>query len=240
MLAGFHPPGGVSVSRARSALAIVAFAAILTSACDTAHTVAPPAPGAPEATTPQAAVGVLEWGFNHRNVDAIAGLLPQDFSFVSLEIDSAGNVEEEVWTREQLIATLNGMFDGDRRAPAARRVQLDFDPNLTAFSDDRPGRNPAFHHQVRTSIDLKVEVEQGETYQVTGHLLCSVTRGDSAMIPIVESARGAHPDSSRWWIDRIEDETRGEGTHPELHTTPALIKTLADLLSLWHHGPTYP
>jgi hypothetical protein len=82
-----------------------------------------------------------------------------------------------------------------------------------------------------------VDVDQGDVAEAFGHLLCYVTRGDSAMTPGDLVARGVHSDSTRWWIDRIEDETIGVSARPGFHTTPARVFTFGEILRLWHHGP---
>jgi len=56
-------------------------------------------------------------------------------------------------------------------------------------------------------VELKVDVEEGNTLEVTGHALFFLTRGDSAVIPAELIARGFRPDSLRWWIDRWRNQT---------------------------------
>ena len=229
------------MSRLVGLLTAVTLVAVFISACDTAHTVAPAPPVAPAATSPEAAVKVLEWGFNNRNVDAIAGLLPEGCSLESAELDTAGDsVVTDVWRRQDLLATFNAMFNGDTGAPAASKLRMNLGENLVAFPDDRPGRSGGIHRAVRSSLDVEVVTGEGNVYRPEGHLLCYVTRGDSAMIPPELVARGVQADSTRWWIDRIEDETTSSHSRPGLHTTPSNVWSFGEVLLFWHHGPPRP
>jgi hypothetical protein len=57
-----------------------------------------------------------------------------------------------------------------------------------------------------------VRIDSGNSVEVTGNALFFLTRGDSAQIPPELIARGLRPDSTRWWMDRMEDETlAGQG-----------------------------
>ena len=126
----------------------------------------------------------------------------------------------EVCRVEQLVRQLVGhaLFGAGPRVadnPAERQrrapVLRNFDRNLVPFPDTRPGKDGKWHKTIRTSVDLKVEVGDGSTLEVTGYALFYLTRGDSAAIPAELKARGFKPDSLRWWIDRWEDETIDSG-----------------------------
>jgi hypothetical protein len=101
------------------------------------------------------------------------------------------------------------MFVGSAERPPAEQITLLFDKSLVPFADSRPGKDPKWHKQIRTSVDLKVRIDSGNTVEVTGNALFFITRGDSAAIPKELISRGFKPDSLRWWIDRWEDETLG-------------------------------
>ena len=187
-----------------------------------------------------------------RNVDSLplrtfaddgelAGLLPEGCSLESAELDTAGDsVVTDVWRRQDLLATFNAMFNGDTGAPAASKLRMNLGENLVAFPDDRPGRSGGIHRAVRSSLDVEVVTGEGNVYRPEGHLLCYVTRGDSAMIPPELVARGVQADSTRWWIDRIEDETTSSHSRPGLHTTPSNVWSFGEVLLFWHHGPPRP
>src|SRR5258706_5242650 len=202
----------------------------MSSGCDRANTLAPPRDLSPPATSPAAAVRRLEWAFNNRNVDAISGLLTGDVVFRAAAADSAGSAVVQHWTREQLLASLQALLVGDQVAPAAARVQLNFDTNPSPFPDTRPGHSGAVHRSVRTSLEFTVATAEGDVLEAAGHLLCYVTRGDSAQIPSDEKARGAKSDSTLWWFDTLEDETIDQG----FHTTPSHPTSFTDILRLYH------
>jgi hypothetical protein len=167
---------------------------------------------APSPTTPQNAVLLFEWCWVNRGVEEYKGLFTDDYVFQSAELDSAGNTSRDVLTRRNdEIETAQNMFVGSAERPPASKITLNFDPSLVPFDDNRPGKNPRWHKQIRTSVDLKVDVEEGNTLEVSGHALFFLTRGDSALIPADRVAIGFKPDSLRWWIDRWEDETIGSG-----------------------------
>jgi hypothetical protein len=106
------------------------------------------------------------------------------------------------------------------------------DQNPISFPDTRPGKDPRWHKWVRTSVNLKVRIDSGNTVEVTGNALFFVTRGDSAAIPAELRSRGAKPDSARWWIDRWEDETLS-GTGAPSATNPTRNNTLFRILELY-------
>jgi hypothetical protein len=165
---------------------------------------------APSPSTPQNAVKLFEWCWVNRGVEEYKGLFTADYVFQSAELDSAGNTSRDVLTRRNdEIETAENMFIGSAERPPAAKITLNFDANLVPFNDTRAGKNPRWHKTIRTSVDLKVDVEEGNTLEVSGHALFYLTRGDSALIPDDRKAIGFKPDSLRWWIDRWEDETIG-------------------------------
>jgi hypothetical protein len=190
------------------------------------------------ADTPGNAVRVLEYAVNHRDVDAIDRLLTDDFGFVTPGTDSSGNAARESWTRDTFFAALRALLVGSPEGPPAEQITLLFDRYVVPFPDTRPGKNPRWHKSVRTSLDLKVRIDSGSTVEVTGSALFFLTRGDSAQIPPGLIARGLRPDSTRWWMDRLEDETlAGPGQRSPMSapksTHPSQSVTLGRVLSLW-------
>ena len=160
---------------------------------------------APSPTTPQKAVELFEWCWVHRGVDEYRELFTSDYVFISAGLDSAGNPSREIQARrDDEVQTAEHMFIGSAERPPAESITLLFDKSLKVFPDTRPGKNAKWHKQIRTTVDLKVRIDSGNTVEVTGNALFFLTRGDSAAIP---SDLTLQPDSSRWWIDRWEDET---------------------------------
>ena len=174
---------------------------------------------APTPNSPQNAVKLFEWCWVNRGVDEYRELFTDDYVFISAGLDSAGQPSREIQARrddEVLIA--ENMFVGSAERPPAEQITLLFDKSLVPFADSRPGKDPKWHKQIRTSVDLKVRIDSGNTVEVTGNALFFITRGDSAAIPKELISRGFKPDSLRWWIDRWEDETLGG---PEVVATRA-------------------
>jgi hypothetical protein len=165
---------------------------------------------APTPNTPQNAVKLFEWCWVNRGVDEYRELFTDDYVFISAGTDSAGNPSREIQARrDDEVQTAENMFIGSAEKSPAEQITLLFDKNLIAFPDSRQGKNPIWHKQIRTSVDLKVRIDSGNSVEVTGNALFFLTRGDSAAIPAELKARGFGPDSLRWWIDRWEDETLG-------------------------------
>jgi hypothetical protein len=165
---------------------------------------------APTPNSPQNAVKLFEWCWVNRGVDEYRELFTDDYVFISAGLDSAGQPSREIQARrDDEVQTAENMFIGSAERAPAEQITLLFDKSLIAFPDTRPGKNPGWHKQIRTSVDLKVRIDSGNTVEVTGNALFFLTRGDSAAIPAELKARGFAPDSLRWWIDRWEDETLG-------------------------------
>lgn len=217
--------------RVRSALAVLAFAGLFSPACSTTRTVAPQAI-APIADSPVAAVQRLAWAFNHHDLGILVGLLTGDAVFSSASADSAGNVApDEPWTRAELLLALRSMFDGVPGLSQPASVRLTLESDLVAGPDDRPGRDSQAHHSVGSGFELVVVDPTSRTrFAVSGFLDFFTTRADSAVIPVDQALRGARADASRWWIDRLQDESVGVGG---LEPNPANRTTLASVLAFY-------
>lgn len=196
---------------------LVAVALVLLASCrQTTRPVPIPPEPPPAANSPENAVRLLEWCWNHRNYDALVPLFTEDYVFVFALGDSAGNpYRSSPFTREDELACARAIFLGtDDHAPASD-IQLDLDKTLIALYDDRPGKNPKWHKTIRTKVNLVVTLDRGsgpEVNEVNGYAKFYLVRGDSAAIPADLVARGFQPDSTRWWIDRWEDETLPPGS----------------------------
>jgi len=171
---------------------------------------------APAPDSPQNAVKLFQWCWVNRGVDEYRELFTDDYVFISAGTDSAGNQNRDIQARrDDEVQTAENMFIGSAERPPADQITLQFDQNLVPFPDSRPGKNPHWHKQIRTSVNLKVRIDSGNTVEVTGNALFFLTRGDSAAIPQELISRGFKPAAGdttsgkalRWWIDRWEDET---------------------------------
>ncbi|HEY6196488.1 MAG TPA: hypothetical protein VI504_15760 [Candidatus Eisenbacteria bacterium] len=161
---------------------------------------------APSPTTAQNAVKLFQWCWVNRGVQEYRELFTDDFTFQSFETDSAGNAPRQILTRRNdEVETAQNMFIGSAERPPAEKISLDFDPNLHAFPDTRPGKEDFnLHKTIRTSVNLRVKIDSDNEVDVTGYALFYLTRGDVAKIP---GDTGLKPDPLRWWIDRWDDET---------------------------------
>src|SRR2546422_8953248 len=113
---------------------------------------------APAAASPQHAVDLLRWCWEHRAVSDYRGLFADDYRF-GFPADSAGNpVRVRELTREEELAAATNLFaKGTATLPPARRIAVVFDPNLIARPDSRPGREPRWHREVVTTCNLMVD-----------------------------------------------------------------------------------
>lgn len=164
---------------------------------------------APSPTSPQDAVKLFEWCWVFRGVEEYKELFTDDYVFASAALDSAGNGgRDPITRRSDELLTAENMFIGSAERPPASKISLHFDGNLKPFPDPRVGKRDStrFYQTIRTSVDLKVDVDDGNSLEVTGYALFYLVRGDVALIPTELSAR-FKPDSLRWWIGRWEDET---------------------------------
>lgn len=159
----------------------------------------------PTATSPQGAVRLLEWAIGQRDLEAIEGLLTEDFEYRCVAVDSAGNVYRAVRNRGEVLAALRRVFLGAPGQPPATSVTVRFARNLVPFPDPRMGYVDSLFKSIRTSVDVRVGVGPDSVLETTGSAVIYTTRGDTAAIPHELRARGFPP--NKWWISHIEDET---------------------------------
>jgi hypothetical protein len=208
--------------------ATLGLGAVLAVGCATTVVAPPPADQSPAASSAAGAVQRFAWGFNHKDVEVIDELLTDDFQFITTGIDSAGNPTRGPGeSRSWFLVAMAALRD------STSSVTFAIDRNLLQFSDTRLGKDPRCHKQVRSSVDVKVFAPaSGLSVEVSGHMLFFLTRGDSAAIPLQLLSRGVKPDSTRWWLDRLEDETlAGPGGFA---TQPSRIDTFAAILQYFH------
>lgn len=163
---------------------------------------------------PNSAVKVVElfaWCWNNRAYQEYSEIFTDDFRFQFSEVDTSGTGGRgEFLTREEELEVARHLFiEGTAAAPPATSITLDLDRNLIDEPDSRPGKHPKWHREISTNVTLRIQTDQD--YQVTGRARFFLVRGDSALIPEDLEDR-FRPDSTRWWIERWEDETSGGGT----------------------------
>lgn len=165
-------------------------------------TVPPPVP-----STPEDVIRLFAWCWNHRAYPEYEEIFSDDYVFVFAQGDTAGNTRSEPIDREEeLIIAKNLFIGGAIDEPPANRIVLNIDPSLHAVDDNRRGKDPGWHKEVFTSIDLTISTDT-QDYRVTGSARFYVVRGDSALIPQAMKDKGFGPDPNRWYIEQHSDET---------------------------------
>jgi len=165
----------------------------------------------PVPNTPQNLLRLFEWCWNHRAISEYRELFTGDFQFVFALRDSAGNpVRDPPLTREQELDVAENLFvRGTATEPPANRIVLAFDANLLARPDSRRGKDPFWHKEIATQVNLNIDTDT-QNFRITGVARFFVVRADSAVIPQELLDRGAsRTDVNRWYIERWEDETIG-------------------------------
>jgi hypothetical protein len=168
----------------------------------------PPAPN-----SAQNVIRLFEWCWKNRDISTYKEIFTADFRFVFALGDSAGNLfRDDPVNRETELNIARHLFVGGGAEAPAASVALALDPTLRALPDSRLGKNPKWHNEIVTSVNLDIKTEDNKEYRVTGSARFFVVRGDSARIPQELSFR---PDSTRWYIDQWNDETyQGAGVTP--------------------------
>lgn len=167
----------------------------------------------PVPNSAQNVLRLFEWCWNNRAIAEYREIFTDDYRFAFAVTDSAGNAfRDRELNREDELTTANNLFvEGSANAPPANSISLSFDRNLLALPDSRPGKNGRWHKEIRTQVTLNIRAGD-VAYDVTGALRFFVTRGDSALIPKELKDRGFGRDSTRWYIERLEDETAQSST----------------------------
>jgi hypothetical protein len=168
---------------------------------------------APAPNSPANVVKLFAWCWLHRDPALYSEIFTDDYRFQFAPNDSAGNpYRDSPWIREYELSSAQHIFVGGADRPPASDIQIAIDNLLVPLSDPRPGKDPKWHKSIRTHVDLKITFDVNgspDVQSVTGYALFYLVRGDSAVIPVELAAQGFRPDSTRWWIERWEDETAG-------------------------------
>ena len=148
----------------------------------------------------------VEWAFNHQSLPEYADVLAADFQFVFSALDTNGNAyQTEPWTREDELVSTAKLF------AESAQIDLMFDRTVAVFADVRPGKSPEVHKVINSTVNLQITFDDGSRTEIRGRAKFYFVRGDSAIIPDELIERGVGPDANRWFIDRWEDDTAGEG-----------------------------
>ena len=164
---------------------------------------------APEPNSAEGVVRLFEWSYNHRDYSRYKELFTADYRFYFALGDSAGNTFRDApVNREMEVTMAQHLFVGGGNASPANNISLLFDPTLRPSDDDRDGKNPRWHREIITNVNLTIKTDDND-WNIQGQARFYVVRGDSALIP---DELGFGPDSTRWYIDRWNDETlQGQG-----------------------------
>jgi hypothetical protein len=192
-------------------------------------------------------VRLVEWAWNRRDTTAIRDAFTGDFVFVFAALDTFGNAYRTTpWTyADELVMSKRVFAGGSPTEPPATRCDVTFDPDLVVVGDPRPGKDPGWHTMIATMVDLRVLTDDQE-YRVTGNVRFFATRGDSAIPPPRDTGRFPM-DSTRWLIDRWEDETLPEwlaavgGSARPAEAQPALNHTWGAIKAIYRRdSPVAP
>jgi len=201
----------MTLPRQAAGLAVAAILALISGALPgcTTQIVLPPAPEpdvAPAPATPVDALRRLDWSWSHRDAEPVRDLFACDYEFVFAPDDPAGaRFRDRPWTRPDEMAFARHLLEtGSATAQAAIYVALDMENAPLAQPDDRPGKDPRWHRRVETPFVAVVETP-GRQFRVLGFERFYFVRGDSACIPQELRDQGYGPDSTRWWIERWEE-----------------------------------
>ena len=215
----------------KSVWGILVVVALLVSGCDGnsfwRHGLVRPAPSAPApADSPAGAAALLAWAFNNRDTLAYRSLFTAAYRF---EPGAADTAARELVRDDELRFARAAFVLGTPTEPPPTSIKLWFVSDLVALPDSRPGKDRRVHKE----IDVEVEART-EQPDFAIHDICRlfVVRGDSTAWPADIAHAG--PDSSRWFIERWEDErwNGGAGAWPQ-RTLPSGPPSFALLKTLW-------
>jgi hypothetical protein len=162
----------------------------------------------PEPNSPENVVRLFEWCWTNRSIDEYRGVFTEDYEFQFAVLDTFGNAyRDRPWRYEdEIISSANIFVGGSPTEPPATRCELTLDPTLIVTNDPRPGKDPGWHKQINTNVDLRIKTDDQE-YRIIGRARFFLVRGDSATIP---PDLGIPRTPNRWFIERWEDETLPE------------------------------
>ena len=168
----------------------------------------PPDPDpVPAPTSSVNAVRRLQWAWNHRDPVPLDDLFTADYVFVASVRDTAGaDTIVGIYRDSELLFSQRLFVTGTPTLPASSAVTLELFSNLVPAADPRPGKTYPWHVQIPSNMHIGVRVPGGD-YRVMGPTIFYLVRGDSAKIPQRLIDRGYLPDSTRWWIERWDDQT---------------------------------
>lgn len=219
--------------RSVRAWALPALVLLFLAGCSETHVTRPVTDPAPSPSTPQGVVRLFQWCWNDMDTTHYRQVFTEDFRFVFSLWDSTGNpYRDDPFGRVEMLACARHLFVGGGSASPAASITLVFDPTLYPVADSRPGKDPRWHKVVATNVNLTIETQELVEYNVTGSATFFVVRGDSAAIP---PGLGLAPDSTRWYVERVEDGTMPMGVRslPVASPQPSANTSWGSILALY-------
>jgi hypothetical protein len=169
---------------------------------------------APIASSPEGVLRRFEWAYNNRSIEVYRELFTADYRFVFAALDTNGNAyRDRPFTRDDDIESTTNLFlGGHATEPAASAIQLALASSFSVFNDPRPGKHPAFHKNIRSTVSLQITTTDGDLTTVEGTANFFLVHEDSANIPLELQDRVAQDPGTTWFIERWEDETYQPGS----------------------------
>ena len=117
---------------------------------------------APVPDSPRNVLLLFQWCWEHRDYTKYREIFTDDFRYVDTGVDSAGNTDlSQVQTRDDELESAKHLFVGGKAdEPPANRITLDFNSDLVALPDLRPGKTDQTYHKViQTTVTLNVDTD---------------------------------------------------------------------------------
>lgn len=205
-------------------LAIALLAALAPSGCSKSDS-GPTGPGttaaAPEPTSPAGVVARLAWAFARRDTAVNQGLYTLDYEYLLHPTDAGTRGDTDgLLVRAEEVAFMDRWI----RRPVL--ATFAFTDSLRETDDTRPGKDPRFHRRIDTGALIQVD-DGAVRYEIRGGFGFFLVRGDSAAIDDGTRVGPTLPDSTRWYVERVEDGARGGflRSHAD-RAQPAVMATL--------------
>jgi hypothetical protein len=186
--------------------------------------------GRPEPSSPDGVLRLLQRCYTHGDSATYRTLFTQDFQFVFGVLDPNGNAyRTNPWTRVDELASFDHLVNGgDLNQPPALDITLVLDRSFRAT--ESPLEPGAAHKAIRTGVLIRITFADQSQRECTGFANFFFARGDSALIPDDPIQQEFGADSTRWYIQRWEDDTASE---VGAHTLPTQRFTWGSLKALY-------
>lgn len=164
----------------------------------------------PVARTPADAVRILVWSWNHQDTTRYASVLTADFEFAFAADDTFGSLfPGRVLNRALELAAVRSLFfTGTDQLEPPQSVVLLFEGDLIALPDSRPAKNARRHREIAASARLRL---YNPDFELSSTFRMFLMRGDVVAWPS-GVPHGPAPDSTRWFVERWEEESFGSDT----------------------------